>query len=157
MINDEEFELFKQQAEKQYKMIGKVWCPYLQANVHFNSQGFEHLLFKGWNAVRDRQEQYARLQLIPIAAKIIGASCTLQEYSEQQIILRSKSRTWKQKRKRLQYFMFSAIMEHSLCRVIVRQIGNRSPHFYCIIPKWQSSIRNGTKSRILYTGNPEKD
>ena len=51
----EEFRRIRQQAQEQYPAYSQVHCPYFQGNVHFNTEGFRHLLFKNWNRGRDRR------------------------------------------------------------------------------------------------------
>ncbi len=77
-IDNEKLNLVRKQAEEEYEKIGKVKCPYLNDFVHFNTVGFQHLLFKGWNKTRLRTEQYIRLKLIKLAPLVIGRSHTLQ-------------------------------------------------------------------------------
>jgi hypothetical protein len=69
MVTEEKFEKVKLQAEQEYKEIGKVKCPYFNDYVHFNTEGFDHILFKSWNKPRLREEQYVRLKLLPLTIK----------------------------------------------------------------------------------------
>lgn len=55
-ISDLKFNKIREDAEKYYYSIGRIRCPYLDGDVHFNSEGFEHLLFKTWNKTRSRSE-----------------------------------------------------------------------------------------------------
>ncbi len=77
-FSDDKFERIKKDAEDFYGAIIKIKCPYLKDEVHFNTEGFQHLLFKDWNKPRTRFEQYTRLRLIKLAPEIIKISHTLQ-------------------------------------------------------------------------------
>ncbi len=43
-----ELEVLKDAAEKQYRLIDKVYCPYLGRDVRLNSKGLDHIKFKEW-------------------------------------------------------------------------------------------------------------
>jgi len=46
-IDDEKFNQRRTEAETHYKSIGGVKCPYFNGeSIHFNSEGFEHLLLR---------------------------------------------------------------------------------------------------------------
>ncbi|MDR3643331.1 MAG: hypothetical protein P4L74_06950 [Candidatus Doudnabacteria bacterium] len=152
------FEKIRQEAEVAYKLIVKVKCPYFNDFVHFNSEGFEHLLFKKWNVTRPREDQYMRLRLLPLAVKVLTLSHTMQEYKEAQVFVRRKSNSvWKQAMKPVKYYAFSAIINNALIKVIVRQVDNGQRNFYSLIPKWRFEEKNGNKKRITHSGNPEED
>lgn len=89
-IEEHKLEKVKQDARLFYNQINKVRCPYLGKDISFNSEGFEHLLFKSWNRGRSRIEQYTRLRILPKIVEIIKVSHTLQEYEERQIFVRQK-------------------------------------------------------------------
>lgn len=82
-IFEEKLNQRKAEAKAVYDAIGSVKCPYFNGEeVHFNSEGFEHIVFKAWNRTRSKLEQYTRLRLIPFAASITKRSGTMQEYDE---------------------------------------------------------------------------
>jgi hypothetical protein len=158
VIDPMKFEKTREAAEIAYKLIGKVKCPYLNDFVHFNSEGFEHLLFKKWNVTRPREDQYMRLKLIPLAVKALTLSHTLQEYKEAQVFVRRKSNSvWKQEMKAVKYYAFIAILNNALIKVIVRQVDGGQRNFYSLIPKWRLEGNNGDKKRITHSGDPEED
>lgn len=86
-ISGENFAQRKAEAKAFYDSIEKVRCPFFNDDVHFNSEGFEHIRFKAWNKSRTQQEQYTRYRLIPLAVSIIKRSGTLQEYDERNIFV----------------------------------------------------------------------
>ena len=158
MIDDIKFEQVRKTAEGNYKSIGKVKCPYLDDDVHFNAEGFEHILYKKWDTPRSKQEQYTRLKLLPLAVKVISQSHTLQEYNENKTFIRVQSNSkWNKELKLLRYYIFMAIINNVLVKVVVREIEGRNKNFYSIIPKWRTEVKTGERKRILYTGNPEED
>jgi hypothetical protein len=158
-FTDEKFESLKLLAQEQYKQIGKVYSPYLKLDVHFNSEGFEHILFKKWDVPRARQDQYMRLKLLPLSVKIIAQSRTLQEYFEQRQFVRTRpNNKWTKEMKLVKYYIFSSVVSSFLVKIIVRHIEGGQPHFYSIIPKWViHKDRDGKTKRLLHRGNPEED
>ncbi len=106
-ISNEKFEQIRQQAEECYENIGSIKCPYLNDKVNFNSEGFQHLLFKSWNKTRSRKEQHTRLKLLPLAPKIISLSHTLQEYDERKLFIRQRINSrWEKRLKIVRYYVF---------------------------------------------------
>ncbi|MEA3249724.1 MAG: hypothetical protein U9Q03_05225 [Patescibacteria group bacterium] len=56
-ITEEKFNQRKAEADKFYKSIGIVKCLYFDGEeIHFNSEGFEHVSMKEWNKTRTRKE-----------------------------------------------------------------------------------------------------
>jgi len=71
-IPEEKFNQRKTEADSYYKSVVNVKCPYFNNElVYFNSEGFEHVIFKEWNKTRTRAEQYTRFRLLPLAVSII--------------------------------------------------------------------------------------
>ena len=108
-IDDRKFIEVRTIAKEHYQQIGKIRCPYLEDYVHFNNEGFEHLLFKNWNRTRSRNEQFARLKLLHLAPIIISKSHTLQEYDQRNILVRQKINSrWEKRLKSVKYYVFIA-------------------------------------------------
>lgn len=160
-INKEKFQETKKQAEEFYKSVDKVYCPYLETNVNFNSEGFEHILFKTWNRGRSRVEQYVRLRLLSKAVEIIKKSYTLQEYSEEKMFVRQKINSrWEKRMKIVKYYVFIALLPDKGIRfkIICKQIEGGEPFFWSIYPSWRRKKDiSGRERKILYTGNLEED
>ena len=74
----EKFNQIKNEAEAFYEDIKLVWCPYFKGNIHFNSKGWEHLIFKHWNKTRAIDDQYVRLRHIRLAPGVIRNTKTVQ-------------------------------------------------------------------------------
>ncbi len=154
-IDDKKFEELKQKAKQEYEKIGKVWCPYLGDHVHFNNEGFEHLLFKTWNRGRSKLEQYTRLRLLPLVPKIITKSHTLQEYGEDKMFVRQKINSrWERRMKLVRYYVFVAIIKTVRFKIIIKEIEGGENFFYSLYPSWKTT-KDSLKKKIFYSGNLE--
>lgn len=158
-ISEEKFETVRKRAEEEYAKIGKVRCPYLQDEVHFNRVGFEHLLFKEWNKTRSRLEQYVRLKLLRLAPLVLSKSHTMQEYDERMMFVRQRiNARWEKMMKMVRYYVFVAIINDARIKVIVKEIEGGSKVFYSLYPSWKVVVDgNGTRKKRLFTGDPEID
>jgi len=157
--DEEKFKRVRKEAEEYYESIGSVWCPYLQENVHFNTEGFQHLLFKSWNRTRVRAEQYTRLRLLRLVPDIIAKSHTLQEYEERSLLIKQKVNSrWEKRMKRVRYYVFIAIVKTVRLKIIVKEIEGGAKFFYSLYPSWRDTPDvNGNKKKVLYSGNLETD
>ena len=160
-INDDNFKKVKKEAKEFYSQLDKVRCPYLDTEVNFNSEGFEHLLTKSWNRGRSRGEQYMRLRLLPKIVEIIKKSHTLQEYDERNIFIRQKVHSrWEKHLKNIKYYVFiSLLIEKGIrFKIIIKHIEGGQPYFWSIYPSWRiEKDNNGDKKKIFYSGNLEAD
>jgi len=160
-INEEKFKQTKEKAEKFYKSIDSIYCPYLKTNVNFNSEGFEHILFKSWNRGRSKVEQYIRLRLLSKVVEVIGKSHTLQEYNEENMFVRQKINSrWDRRKKFIKYYVFIALFPDKGIRfkVICKQIEGGKLFFWSVYPSWRKKKNIlGQDKKILYTGNLEED
>lgn len=160
-IDDEKFAKVRKEMADFYQSIEPVWCPYLQTKVHFNSEGFEHLLFKSWNRTRKQVEQYVRLRLLPVAVKIIQKSHTLQEYDERRMFVRQKINSrWEQRAKLVRYYVFIAIetTKNVRLKVVVKEIEGGEKFFWSLYPSWRVATNtNGQQRKVFYSGNLETD
>lgn len=151
------FEELKIKGESFYKNIDKVKCPYLKDNVHFNSQGLEHLKFKRRNKARPQQDQYMRFKLLHLAPEVIKQSHTLQgiwptKHFER---IRIHGRT-ENILKDVKYYEFIAVIENVRVKVIIKRIlDENSYYFWSIIPYW--GVDKNTSKKKLHSGYPEED
>lgn len=137
-ISDSKFDLVRKSAEEEYKKIKRVKCPYLNDYVHFNTVGFQHLLFKDWNKTRSRTEQYIRLKLIKLAPLVISKSHTLQEFDERKIFIRQNINSrWESRMKTVYYYVFVAIINEARIKIIVKEIEGGVKTFYSLYPSWK--------------------
>lgn len=157
-ISDERFAFVRNRAEEEYSKIGKVRCPYFGDDVHFNREGFEHLLFKAWNRTRSRVEQYIRLKLLRLAPLVISKSHTLQEYDERKMFVRQKINSrWESRLKTVRYYAFVAIFSQARIKVIVKEIEGGVRYFYSLYPSWKVIKDIQGERKVFYSGNPEID
>jgi len=155
-FTDEQFKEIKQKAEKLYKSLGGVFCPYFKEKISFNAQGLEHLKFQKHNHMRPRHIQYVRFKLLHLAPQIIGLSYTLQGLSHKMNFewIRINSRT-EYVLKLVSYYEFVSILEGKRMRIIIKQIGDGQKFYWSIIPFWkQDKIMD---IRRMSYGNPESD
>ncbi|MFA6446773.1 MAG: hypothetical protein WCW31_00760 [Patescibacteria group bacterium] len=151
----------KANAKAIYAAHSKVSCPYLHEQVHFNNEGFEHLLTRTWNRGRSSVEQYTRLRLLPKAIEVIEKSHLIQEYKESQTIVRVNSNSsWSKRLKQVIYYVFIAVYPQSGLRikVIVKQVEGGKPFFWSVYPSWRVEKDGaGNDRKVFYSGNLEVD
>ena len=158
-ISEDKFNKIREDAEKYYYSIGRIKCPYFNEDIHFNSEGFEHLLFKSWNKTRSRSEQYMRLRLLSLVCQVISKSHTLQEYEEKQILVRQKINSrWEKRNKLVYYYVFVAIIKDCRVKVIIKEITGGEKFFYSLYPSWKVVVDvNGNQRKVFYSGDLEMD
>ena len=160
-IDVEKFEKIKIEAKEFYSKLNIVNCPYLKTNVHFNEDGFGHLLSKSWNRGRLLIEQYTRLKILPKVVDIIKISHTLQEFDERKMFVRQKINSrWEKRAKIVRYYVFVALLkEHNFrLKIIIKEIDGGQPFFWSVYPSWQVKPDvNGFKKKIFHSGNLEED
>ncbi|TSA46253.1 hypothetical protein D4R52_00885 [bacterium] len=156
-ISEEKFGQIREQAEEFYKSIGVIKCPYLEDDVHFNVEGFEHLLFKAWNKSRTRAEQYTRLRLLQLVPAVIKKSHTLQEFDERKLFVRQKINSrWENRMKTVRYFVFVAIVKNIRLKVVVKEIEGGVKFFYSLYPSWRVVTESdGQQRKVFYSGDLE--
>ncbi len=155
-MKKDDFILAKENAEKFYKNIESVYCPYLREEVSFNSKGLNHIKMKAWNKSRSYQDQYLRLKFISFAPTIIKKSGTLQEIQIQDSDERVReSGNWFKARKRVTYFSFIAVIKRMRFKIIIKKIENNGAYFWSIIPFWKNKkelISKKTK-KVFHEGD----
>lgn len=160
-IDIEKFEKVKKEVREYYGKLNVVYCPYLKTNVHFNEEGFGHLLSKSWNRGRSVMEQYTRLRIVPKVIEIIKIAHTLQEFDERNILVRQKINSrWEKRMKTIRYYVFVALLkEHDFrLKIIIKEIEGGKPFFWSVYPSWKvTNDVNGNKKKVFYSGNLEED
>ena len=153
-IDESKFKKTKEDAERYYKNVQSISCPYFGCKVIFNAKGLEHIKFKGRRKARSQKDQYIRLRLISLAPKIIESSHTLQGISETKHFEYKKVNSrWENILQDVVYYEFIAVVKRVRIRIIVKQVENGQKHFWSIIPFWKDK----NNKRILHSGNPEVD
>lgn len=163
IITDESFNREKARADVFYRSVVKVFCPYFdggsESEVSFNSDGFEHLIYKEWNKTRSREDQYYRFRLLPLAVTVLKQSGTLQEYDEKMVFIRRRSRgTWHKVMKLARYFIFVAIIDDLRIKVVVKAVEGGQMNFHSVYPCWDKRVGGiHGPNRKFFTGDPEND
>jgi hypothetical protein len=152
----EEFENIKMKGEEIYKNINEVYCPYFKEKIAFNSEGLEHIKFKGREKPRLEQDQFMRYKLLHLAPEIIKLSSTIQGILEtkkfERVRIHNRTDTIL---KPVNYYEFIAVIKRNRVRVVIKQIDYGNKFFWSIIPYWQMNLE--TMTRLLHDGEPEID
>lgn len=125
IIND-----FVDKYREIYKKNRAVLSPALKQEIHFNSEGFNHLLFKGGKKRTDRVVAN-RLPLIPLAIPVIkNCKKTLE--------IRSRQETIKGQAVNVKYYSLEANVGKSSTRVrvVIRKIGKNGNYNFFSIMKY---------------------
>jgi hypothetical protein len=158
MIDTSNYDKIRSDAERYYVTLPDVHCPALSTVISFTSSGFNHLVFKGDRAERDRDSQMMRFKLLPQAYKLIGLTTTYQEYEDS--LKEFRVRKHKKRElvtKQVQYWGLIAIIGNRKIKVILRKVGNGNIHFWSVIPAWVTNkTRDGRFIRTM-KGHPELD
>jgi hypothetical protein len=154
------YESIKEYSRKYYQEIGKVICPaFGNVFVHFNAEGFNHLIFKRKHKERDKTEQLYRFKLLPLALKLIKLATVYQETEE--VIQEFRVQKFKKfvlESKVVRYWGIIGIIENKKIKVIVRQVGeNGQKHFWSVIPSWVTNKHRDIKFISTMKGNPLED
>lgn len=159
MTDELEYHSIRENTLNYYNQREHIRCPALNNEiVHFTSEGFNHLIYKGDRSERDKSVQILKFNLFPRALEIICLSTTYQEYDEGIKNIRKK----KHKRTVIEsatvkYWGLVAIIRNTRVKVIIRQIGNGQKHFWSVIPAWQKCHYRETKFISNAYGNLEND
>lgn len=152
----EKFNKVKIEAEKFYKSVGDIYCPYFKERINLNHKGLEHIEFKGNNAIRPIKDQYRRLKILKYTPIILESSHTLQGIRRTKNFeyIKTNSR-WENVLKNVIYFEFIAILDDLRIRIILKQIENGSKFFWSIIPYWK--IDKSDNNKILSSSISNED
>lgn len=153
------YETLKEDARKFYSEINSVFAPAFNEKVYFNSEGFNHIVFKSSRTERERSSQILRFKLLPLAVKLIKQSTTYQEFEE--TLKEFEIKSFKQKTsqsKPVKYWGIIAIIDGRKIKVIIRKIGdNGNSHFWSVVPAWVTNKYRDTKFYTTMKGNPDED
>lgn len=162
-VPSNKFKIVKEEAEKFYKQIGEIYCPYFKEKIAFNAKGLEHLKFKGKNRARLVIDQYIRLKLLKLAPYIIEKSHTLQEFYETKKFEQQKINSrWENRLIKVTYCGFVAIVNQARIKIIIKQTEGGNKFFWSLIPFWKNNQKNSGNNnlpnkKILHAGDMEGD
>lgn len=124
-------------AQELYAGFKKVYCPALGGEVHFTSEGFNHLIYERAKKERDKRTQILRFDMLEKAKFILETSTTYQEY-EENIEYRKVNRHGKFVGMNVivRCWGFVAIVQKLRVKVVVIQAGNGKMEFQSVIPAW---------------------
>ena len=149
----------REDTQKFYGNLRPILSPALNEYVRFNSEGFNHIVFKGSNREREHPSQILRFKLLPRGVKLIGLSTTYQEYEE--TIKEFEIKTHKKrirKTKSVKYWGIIAIIDGRKIKVILRKIGDGGQfHFWSIVPAWTTNKYRDIKLYNTMKGDPEEN
>jgi len=98
------------------------------AMVKFNAIGFNHLIHKPGK--RTRNEQMKRFALLPYAPRIVSDPNVSVVYRR---AIRADLRV-------IQYWGLDKIIDDNRLRMVVRQVGNGSKHFFSIMERGTKNL-----------------
>ena len=147
MLDLEKYLKEKERARLYYKTIEQVFSPALKEKINFNSEGFNHLIYKNKRGEeRDKNSQLLRFKLLPLTKNLVELSTTYQEYEEiygdGRIII-----VWG----------IIAIINKRKIKIVLKKIGKGQINFWCVIPAWKTSHYRDIKLFHTMEGDPELD
>ncbi len=154
-----DYQKLREDAQKFYNEIGRVFSPAFNEQVNFNSEGFNHIVFKSHRTERERPSQILRFKLLSRAVRLIKLSTTYQEFEEKTKEFDIENYGKKsRKSKSVKYWGIIAIVDNRKIKVIIRKIGdNGAMHFWSIVPAWTTNKYRDTKFITTMKGNPDED
>ena len=153
------YEKLKEDTQKFYIEIKAIHSPALNEHIYFNSEGFNHIIFKKSRSEREKSSQMLRFKLIPLAKKLIEKSTTYQEFEEtlKEFEIKSFKKRIK-KTKAVKYWGVIAIIENRKIKVILRKIGeNGNIQFWSVVHAWVTNKYRDIKFFSTMKGNPDED
>lgn len=159
MTDISNYNSIREDAHRFYKSIGRIPCPaFNNENVHFTSEGFNHLIYKNSRRERDKSVQIMKFKLLSRAKLIVERLSLYQEYDEGLItIKKKKKRKTHEITTTVRYWGLVAIIQNHRVKVIIRQVGNGQKHFWSVIPAWTKSHYRDTRLILQSKGNLTDD
>jgi len=154
-FNTEYFNQRKTKAKELYLSQKSIYSPYFKSEVVLNSDGFHHLQFSS-RRERNKNEQFLKFRLTPLALKIIEKSGTIQEYRKILMPVGKKSKKdGFVKMKEVEFWGLVAIIgeKSKKIKTILRRVGDGNIIFWSVMP--YSKIKNGEQK--IFTEGIEED
>ncbi len=153
------YEKLREDSQRFYSRIGRIFSPALKQDIYFPAESFNHIIFKRARAEREKSSQILRFKLLPLAINLVEKSTTYQEFEEtiKEFEVKSFKRRTK-KSKLVRYWGIIAIINGRKIKVIIRQIGdNGRMHFWSVVPGWVTNLYRDTKFFTTMKGSPDED
>ena len=113
-----------------YDKLLSIYCPLLNATVHFNNKGFFHATHDGRGKIRSIADQRMRLNLLLDIESVVKNAKT---FGEPPRIIPRNHKNNRQKKDIVFYELFYRFNRHKAVSVIIRQIGNGQLHYYSVM------------------------
>lgn len=112
---------------EEYKKIGCVECPaFNNEKIYFLKRGFRHLIWKGVK-LRTVDEQIERINLLKYVPFILKTSKFFKDFN--------KNNIENNKGIKIDFWSFSQIHNGIEIIVLVRQINNKTKHFFSVMKR----------------------
>lgn len=156
----EKYEQAKEFAKNYFRKNRTIFSVCL-GEIHFNSSGFMHLIWKNLNKKHKRnwKSQLARFRLLRHIKPVLKGMQYYQEYMEslEEVKTKQGKKTTLQS-KVITYWGFVAIIENKIrIKIVLRRIGNGKIHFWSIIPIWKTKQYKDVRTISLHKGNLAED
>ncbi|MCL2680782.1 MAG: hypothetical protein FWF11_04900 [Coriobacteriia bacterium] len=114
----------------EYRKLTPVHSTAIGEKVHFNMQGFKHLIFKGKHR-RPNKALLNRIVLVPLIVPVIK-NCN------EEVEIRIRRETVDGKQVRVTYYALEAVIGKNKCRVrvITRKVGEKGKHYFQSVMKY---------------------
>src|SRR3989344_951278 len=136
------FNKYNEAKKKAYNYFGenKIIKSSSLGNVHLNSDGFIHLIYKNEKHKRDLNNQITRFSLLTYLKPVLEGMKYYQEFLEKiQLIPVKKNSSIFLESKLIQYWGFVAVVNNKLrIKFILKKIGDGNIIFWSVIPSWKA-------------------
>lgn len=156
-MTDSDYIKIKENSSIIYKEHNKLFSPYFKDNIVFNSEGFNHLIYKN-KSERPKKEQAMRFKLLPRAFKLMELTTVKQDFYESNMSIKKKfNGKNKYIEERVLYYGFIGIIDDFRIKVVIRKIGNGNIHFWSVIPAWNTKYFQNIKIIENFENNLDVD
>ena len=128
----EDLKIVRDQRKDLYSKWKPIFCTALGEEVHFNSRGFNHLLYKIDNVPRNNVEAMYKLGLLPLVRPVIYSAKEIEKYEKRiSPIGGTKQRVYKE----IEYWSLVSVVgrQCTKVRVVLRKVGTGALHFWSVM------------------------
>ncbi|MEJ0053918.1 MAG: hypothetical protein WDN10_04330 [bacterium] len=129
----------KAQTRALYESTKKVFCPYFNQDVGFNSDGFHHFQYNTAGSERSKKAQIRRYRTFPLAPYVLKKAGTVQQHRRYFGPIGRPKGDGFRIAKVIEDWCFVALIAsrpgvNIELKVVVRKIGNGALNFYSVMP-----------------------